>query len=117
MSLRRARQQSTAAAMTKSVSVEVVFADQYRQLLIALSTSNRATIAEVLEESRIYDEFPNVELRSYPVGIWGRCAERSDTVRDGDRVELYRPLVADPRDARRRLAEIGQTMGQRRVKA
>lgn len=117
MSSRRVRSQFTAVVMSESVNVEVVYAEQRRQLLISMSTRNGATIAEVLEQSRIYDEFPDIDLRSFPVGIWGKCVERSETVRDGDRVELYRPLVTDPRDARRRLAEIGQTMGQPQIKA
>jgi putative ubiquitin-RnfH superfamily antitoxin RatB of RatAB toxin-antitoxin module len=44
-------------------------------------------------------------------GIWGRPVERDQAVSDGDRVELYRPLNMDPREARRRLAAAGRTMG------
>ena len=90
------------------ISVEVVFAERERQLLECLEVEAGCTIEQVLELSQLYTVFP--QARKLPVGIWGRAADRSDTVQDGDRVEVYRPLAIDPREARRKLAASGRTM-------
>jgi len=56
--------------------------------------------------------FPDQRLESAAVGVWGRPVDRSHIAYDGDRIEIYRPLLLDPRDARRLLAEQGRTMNQ-----
>lgn len=100
--------------MTELLKIEVVFALRDRQELKTLAVAKGTTIAAALERSKLYDEFPGEGLQALPVGIWGRPADRADLVRDGDRIELYRPLAMDPRDARRMLAESGRTMNQQR---
>lgn len=93
------------------IRVEIVFAAPGEQLLCALSVPLGATIAEVIESSPLAERFPDFELGAMQVGVWGHPAASSQVVRDGDRVEIYRPLQMDPREARRRLAAAGQTMG------
>ena len=83
------------------ISVEVVFAEPDKQRLIELEVEEGATVADVLEASGIASRFRDADLTELPVGIWGRVVERDAPVRDGDRVELYRPLEMDPREARR----------------
>ncbi len=83
------------------INVEVVFAEPDKQRLIELEVEEGATVAEVLEASGIYSRFRNTDLTRLAVGIWGTVVERDAAVRDGDRVELYRPLEMDPREARR----------------
>ncbi len=83
------------------ISVEVVFAEPDKQRLIEVEVEAGATVAQVLEASGIDRKFRNVDLTELPVGIWGKVVSRDATVRDGDRVELYRPLEMDPREARR----------------
>ena len=60
-----------------------------------------ATIRDAVEASSLLAECPEVDLRRHRVGIWSRLAALDASVVDGDRVEVYRPLGADPKDARR----------------
>ena len=60
-----------------------------------------ATVLQVLESSGLARAFPGLDIRSAPVGIWGRKARLEQCVREGDRVEIYRPLKVDPKVARR----------------
>lgn len=88
-----------------ALRVEVVFALPERQELIALEVEEGATVAEVIERSRIASRFPGHDLDACVVGVWGHIVERDHRVSDGDRVEIYRPLPKDPRTARRERAK------------
>jgi putative ubiquitin-RnfH superfamily antitoxin RatB of RatAB toxin-antitoxin module len=81
--------------------VEVVFALPERQVLLTVDLSDGATVADALEVSRIAGQFPDENLDALQAGVWGQPAERDRRVKDGDRVELFRPLAMDPREARR----------------
>lgn len=94
--------------------VELSYATAMRQVLLELGVAPGQSVGQVIEESGIYAEFPNQGLESAEVGVWGRPVERSHAVRDGDRIEIYRPLHMGPREARRLLAESGRTMNQAR---
>ena len=93
-----------------SIRVEVVFAMPERQVLVEVSLEPDASVADAIEASGIEREFPGQHLEALPVGIWGKPASRAAALRDGDRVEIYRPLVIDPKEARRRRATLGRTM-------
>ena len=60
-----------------------------------------ATVADAIAASGMQARHPDHDLTPMPVGLWGAFCERSDTLRDRDRVELYRPLKVDPKEARR----------------
>lgn len=98
------------------LSIEVVFALRERQELVTLQLAVGATVADAIEQSSLQSMFPEWNLDECAVGIWGQPAERSQTLGPGDRVEIYRPLVIDPREARRALAAQGRSMGKRRVR-
>lgn len=91
--------------------VEIVFALPEQQLLRSVVVTSGATVADVISMSGLVASFPVFELDALSVGIWGREVERNHQVAEGDRIELYRPLELDPREARRRLALSGRTMG------
>ncbi len=93
-----------ANADLRPLGVEVVYATPGRQRLIALTVTPGATVAEVIETSGILREFPEIDLRVNRVGIFGQLARLGDAVQAGDRVEIYRPLQADPKEARRQRA-------------
>jgi putative ubiquitin-RnfH superfamily antitoxin RatB of RatAB toxin-antitoxin module len=92
--------------MASEISVEIVFASARRQKLVALRLPEDASVGDAITESGLQQEFENTDLAELPVGIWGRLVERSDSLQDGDRVEIYRPLTRDPKEARRELARI-----------
>ena len=89
-----------------TIRVEVVFATPQRQVLKALELPQGATVAEAIDRSGLLALFDQVDLDELEVGIWGRITERCCTLQANDRVELYRPLTRDPRDARRELARV-----------
>ena len=95
-----------------TISVEVVFALADRQRLVTVVLASGATASEAVDESGIAREFPDQELSACRLGIWGRLIEGGQLLQDGDRIEIYRPLTIDPREARRRLAAEGKSMGQ-----
>ena len=81
--------------------VEVVFALAERQELLVVEVPDGSTVGEAIENSRLARQFPEIEMGDLQAGVWGRPVERDHIVREGDRVELYRSLEMDPRDARR----------------
>ena len=83
------------------MQVEIVFALPSRQELRQLSVEEGATVADVIAASGIAAVFPDHDFTDLQAAIWGQPVERSRRVRDGDRVELLRPLSMDPREARR----------------
>jgi hypothetical protein len=97
------------------LQVEVVFALPERQALVKVTLESGASVQEAIEKSSIAGHFPECTLDQCRVGIWGRIVDRDEHVRQGDRVEIYRELLIDPRDARRSLATAGKTMGPRQA--
>lgn len=73
--------------------------------MVKLEVPEGCTLEEAIEQSGIRGEFPGLVIDPDAVGIFGRKAPMDEVLRDGDRVEIYRPLIADPKEARRRRAE------------
>ena len=92
--------------------IELAYATPLRQELVELVVEAGKSVGQVIDESGFYQLFPEQRLELADVGVWGRPVDRKYLVRDGDRIELYRPLLMDPREARRMLAEQGRTMNQ-----
>lgn len=99
----------------ENLKVEVAFATPEKQFLKAFDLAPGTSIEMAIESSGIKSAFPGVDFARLDVGIWGKVATRRDTVRDGDRIELYRPLPVDPRNARRQVANAGGFMGTHRA--
>jgi putative ubiquitin-RnfH superfamily antitoxin RatB of RatAB toxin-antitoxin module len=89
----------------KGWRVEVAYATPSRQEVVEIPARPGSTIEQVIRESGLLERFPEIDLARNRVGIFGEIASLRDPVRDGDRVEIYRPLLADPKEARRRRAE------------
>ncbi len=69
--------------------------------MVDLTLALGATVTDAIDASGLPERHPSADLERVPVGIWGRLCERDDVLRDRDRVELYRPLQVDPKEARR----------------
>lgn len=82
------------------MKVEVVYVSRDRETLLELDVEEGVTAGELIVKSRIGEQFPNEDLTAARIGIWGTPVERGHRLRAGDRVEIYRPLVMDPREAR-----------------
>jgi putative ubiquitin-RnfH superfamily antitoxin RatB of RatAB toxin-antitoxin module len=90
----------------------VAFAVRDRQLLWPLELEAGATVADALAAARRSAGYESVPWDSAPVGVFGEGCARSRTLRDGDRVEIYRPLTADPKERRRQRARQGAGSGR-----
>lgn len=84
-----------------SVLVEVAYARPDTQVLVLVLVRDGATVREVIEKSRILERFPEIDLEVNGVGIFSRLVALDCPVNANDRVEIYRPLRVDPREARR----------------
>ncbi|SNY78851.1 RnfH family protein [Enterobacter sp. CC120223-11] len=91
--------------MSADISVEVVYALPEKQYLQKVSLAEGATVEQAIAASGIMKLRPEIDLSSNKVGIWSRAVKLHDEVHNGDRVEIYRPLIADPKALRRQRAE------------
>lgn len=96
------------------IKVEVAYATPEKQLIIEVDVSEGATMAEAVRLSGIDQEFPELDIHEAPMGLFGRKVPKPDeqVLQAGDRVELYRPLLIDPKQARlNRAAKSTKTKG------
>ncbi|MCU0089028.1 RnfH family protein [Pseudomonas koreensis] len=85
------------------IEIEVVYAAVDRQVLRVISVAEGTTVRAALMASGIDAEFPELDLKGCPLGIFGKVIADPDArrVQKGDRIEIYRPLLADPKEVRR----------------
>ncbi|WP_447783544.1 RnfH family protein [Pseudomonas germanica] len=85
------------------IEIEVVYAAVDRQALRTVSVKEGATVRAAVLASGIGSEFPELNLAECPLGIFGKVVADPDTrvIQAGDRIEIYRPLLADPKEVRR----------------
>jgi hypothetical protein len=85
------------------VEIEVVYAAADRQVLLVVKVPFGTSLREAIRVSGVAMHFPEVDLADCPLGIFGAVVADADVraVRAGDRVEIYRPLLADPKEVRR----------------
>jgi uncharacterized protein len=99
----------------KTWRVEVAYAKASRQEVVEVALPPGATVEQAIRASGVLERFPDIDLARQRVGVFGEQVQLRDPVRDGDRVEIYRPLIADPKDARRaRAARGGKKTGGRK---
>ena len=85
--------------------VEVVYALPEEQVLISLDVEQGTTAEQAVKLSGILEKFPDIDLTKNKLGIFGKATKADEVLRDKDRVEIYRPLIADPKESRRKRAE------------
>ncbi len=91
------------------MKVEVTYALPQQQRLLVVQVEEGATALQAIKCSGILDMFPDIDLSENKVGIFSKVVSLDQVLREGDRVEIYRPLLADPKEVRRRKAEMKQT--------
>jgi len=94
------------------ISVLVVFALPDHQKVIELKVAPSATIAEIIVQSNISRFFAEFDFSAPKVGVFNRSVKLTDVCRDGDRIEIYRPLLADPKAARLKRAQRAKDEGR-----
>lgn len=95
------------------IRVEVAAALPDRQMVVPLQVEEGTTLLEAIHRSGIAEKMPDVEIDPARVGIFGKRRPADTPLADGDRVEIYRPLTADPKEVRRRMAELERSAKRR----
>ena len=95
-----------------TIEVEVAYALPERQLILKVEVPAGTSAIEAARLSGIEEQFPEIELGRNRMGVFGKLCKADRMLNQGDRVEIYRPLQADPRAARRELAKAGKSMGK-----
>ena len=96
----------------QSINIEVAYALPDKQIIRAVNVDAGTTIGAAIVQSGIMMDFPelDIELENAKVGIFGKVASMTTVLAEGDRVEIYRPLIADPKEVRRKRAAEGKVM-------
>ena len=101
----------TEKSVADKLKVEVCYAMQEKQLLVPVSVPEGATLQEALEASGLLEKHPEIDLaKTNKLGIFAKLVKADTVLRDRDRIEIYRPLIADPKEVRRKRAEEGKLM-------
>jgi len=90
------------------IDIEIAFALPTKQTLLALQMEQGLSVEEMIQRSGIL----NTDLKVNKVGIWNRTCKLRDIPKQGDRIEIYRSLIADPKESRRRRAEKAKEEGR-----
>ncbi len=93
-----------------TITVEVAYALPNQQLIIPIQVPLQANIQAAIEASGILAKFPEIDLNINQVGLFGKLSKLDSALRHMDRIEIYRPLIADPKEVRKQRAEEGKVM-------
>ena len=98
--------------MTQRFEVEVVYALPDKQYILPLLVKEGVCAREAIERSGILKRFPEINLEQQKIGLFSRIIDLDYEVKPGDRIEIYRPLIADPKEIRRQRAERAKQEGR-----
>jgi putative ubiquitin-RnfH superfamily antitoxin RatB of RatAB toxin-antitoxin module len=92
------------------INIEVVYALPHEQVLLKLEVPEKSTIIDALRLSGLLEKYPEINVEKGKFGLFGKLSKTDVVLREKDRVEIYRPLLADPKEVRRKRAEEGKVM-------
>ena len=92
------------------ILIEVAYALPQQQIILPVKVAEGTTAAQAVEASGILQKFPEIDLQQNKLGIFGKLVKPDLVLRERDRVEIYRPLIADPKEVRRQRAAEGKVM-------
>jgi len=95
-------------SVVETINVEVAYAEPERQLIIPVNVDLGTTIGGAIVQSGMMMEFPELDIENSKVGIFGKASSMETPLKEGDRVEIYRALIADPKEVRRQRAAQGK---------
>ena len=96
--------------MAEEIKVEVVYALPEEQTLLSVIVPDCSDVKHVILQSGILQQYPEIDLETNKVGIFGKLTKLTQSVREKDRIEIYRALIADPKEMRKKRAEEGKTL-------
>jgi putative ubiquitin-RnfH superfamily antitoxin RatB of RatAB toxin-antitoxin module len=85
----------------KTINVEVAYATPHKQAIVEVQVAAGTTALEAAQQSGISDRFNDIDLDNAKLGVFGNLVTPKQVLREGDRVEVYRPLIADPKEVRK----------------
>ena len=94
----------TGETMPEEIMVEVAYALPEEQVIISIKVPTKSDVKQAIKKSGIQKKFPNIDLSKNKVGIFGKKTTLDHTLNDRDRIEIYRPLILDPKEMRRKRA-------------
>ena len=94
------------------INIEVVFALPTTATCLSLEVQPGCTAEQAVIQSGIIEKCPEIDVNALTLGVWNRTVKANYELKDGDRIEIYRPLIADPKDARRKRAEKAKEEGR-----
>ena len=96
--------------MSETISVEVVYPIAHEHDIFALKVPEGTTVRQAIAASGILSKYPEIDLAKNKLGIFAKLTKPDAPLRDRDRVEIYRPLIADPKAVRKQRAAEGKVM-------
>ena len=90
--------------MPEEIMVEVAYALPEEQVIISIKVPTKSDVKQAIKKSGIQKKFPNIDLSKNNVGIFGKKTTLDHPLKDRDRIEIYRPLILDPKEMRRKRA-------------
>ena len=96
--------------MSEHIHVEVAYALPDEQVILVVTAMPGITVEGAVRESGVLERYPEIDLASAKVGIFGKLSKLDVALQDGDRVEIYRKLIADPKEARKKRAAEGKQL-------
>jgi len=96
--------------MGEQIRVEVVYALAATQELVAVKVASGTTVRQAIEASGLLEKYPEIDLAKNKLGVFAKLTKPDAVLRDRDRVEIYRPLIADPKQVRKQRAAEGKVM-------
>jgi putative ubiquitin-RnfH superfamily antitoxin RatB of RatAB toxin-antitoxin module len=105
-----ARRRFMEPPMAEMLNIEVCYAMANKQELVRVSLPEGALLQQALEASGLLAKYPEIDLKKNKFGIWNKLSKPESVLRDKDRVEIYRALIADPKEVRKQRAAEGKVM-------
>jgi putative ubiquitin-RnfH superfamily antitoxin RatB of RatAB toxin-antitoxin module len=97
-------------AGAEHITVEVAYALPAEQVIVKLDVPAGASLMQAVEQSGLLERFPEIDRANLKAGIFGKLKKTDQVLQAGDRVEIYRPLIADPKQVRKERAAAGKRM-------
>ena len=91
--------------MSEDIAIEVAYATPEKQLLLELSVRSGSNVEQAIQASGILSQRPEIDLKINKVVVWNKVCKLSQVLQANDRIEIYRPLIADPKEVRKRRAQ------------
>lgn len=96
--------------MAETIQIEVCYALADKQSVATLKLAEGTTVQQAVEASGLLEKYPEIDLQKNKFGVWNKLAKLDAVLRDKDRVEIYRALIADPKEVRKQRAAEGKVM-------